>query len=261
MISYITTHFSDFEWTRKWYESIMAFRPRDYEYEIIIIDQDRSRESRERLQMLGPLIKVVQYPRSQRHFDIMGHDHAAVLNQVLRAASGEIITIWDSDAHPVSVEWWGRCLRILENYDAITARDEEYHHLAHPCFMLLKQKHLALNLRFDEPLCEHEGDTGRQIAAQLVSSGERIFLIEGSPCFGGKWGSMMLESVYHHGHGSYSGAGPRLSSQIDWRQSFFRKMVINRAKYQLGLSDRFAFKCKIKWQNAKDRIKNLVRPL
>ena len=260
MISYITTHFFDFEWTRKWYESIMAFHPLDHDYEIIIVDQDRSRESRDQLQMLGPLVRVVQYPRSQKHFDVMGHDHAAVLNKVLRETSGDIITIWDSDAHPTSAEWWERCLVILENYDAVAARDEEYHHLAHPCFILLKRKHIDLNLRFDQPLCEHEGDTGRQIAAQLVSSGERILLLEGAPCFAGKWGIMMLHSIYHHGHGSYSGAGSRLSSQIDWRQSFFRDMVLKQAKYELKLADKIVFKCKVEWQATKHLIRGILHP-
>jgi hypothetical protein len=241
-ISFITTHFYDFDWTGLLIRQLLATTPAARIHEILIIDQDREETSRERLAGLAPGVRVVQYPKSERHFEWTRHDHAAVLNAAVREAHGELICLFDSDAHPISAEWLGRCDTLLTSHHAIMAQTEEEPSYSHPCFMLLQRRHAALGLAFDEGLFENCIDTGRLIARQLRRAGERVFMAAPRRAFGGRCGSLLLDSIYHHGKGSFAGVSdPLLRSQTHWDNRFFRDRVIRDQVYYLSATQAFKY--------------------
>jgi hypothetical protein len=241
-ISFITTHFYDFEWTELLIRQLLTTTPGERIHEILIVDQDRETASRRRLQGLAARVRVLQYPKSERHFAWTRHDHAAVLNAAVREARGELICLFDSDAHPISPEWLARCEALLAAHDAILAQTEENAAHSHPCFMLLRQRHTALDLAFDEGLFEECADTGRLIARQLERAGERIFMAAPRRAFGGRWGSIMLDSIYHHGKGSFAGvADPLLRNQIHGDNRFFRERVIRDHAYSLSAAQHVCY--------------------
>ncbi|GEM_PF-2865752 len=233
-ITFITAHFRDFEWTQLLVESICQKTPADSIREIIIIDQDRSEESRSYLQTLGSKIRVVQYPKSEPHFLITQHDHSAVLNAAVKEARGELILIFDSDAHPISMDYLEIIEEKLQTYDAILAEEPTRPGLTHPCFMVLRQRHIDLNLAFDQDLFTKEVDTGRLIGQQLREAGEKVYLCSPKSAFNGDHGTIYLESVYHHGHGSFKkNESEILQKQVNWENAFFRQYVIKNKSYSL----------------------------
>jgi hypothetical protein len=241
-ISFLTTHFYDFEWTGLLVRQLLATTPAERIHEIIIIDQDREIGSRQRLQELAPGVRVLQYPKSERHFEWTRHDHAAVLNAAVREASGDLICLFDSDAHPISAEWLPRCDKLLASHHAIVAQTEDNPAYSHPCFMLLRQRHAALGLAFDEGLFEDCIDTGRLIARQLRRAGERVFMAVPRRAFGGRCGSILLDAIYHHGKGSFAGVtDPLLRNQTHWDNRFFRDRVIHEQVYTLSATQVFRY--------------------
>jgi hypothetical protein len=235
-ISFVTAHFSDFGWTELWLKRIKENTPSSAILEFLIINQDRTEESKNRLESLDPRIRVVQYPKSERHFAITGHDHAAVLNAVMHDARGQYICLFDSDAHPTSPKWFTTCEQLLNQYDAVLAQ-EPYQlssSLSHPSFMLFRKEHTKLSLAFDDLLFEQEVDTGRTIYAQLCRHGLKVFLAPATRAFNGRYGIYYLDSVYHHEHGSFHAAGERLTSQLGFGDAFFRNIVVSKKRYTLS---------------------------
>jgi len=243
-ITFITAPFRDFEWTRLLVESICQNTPSESINEIIIVDQDRSEESRSRLQTLNSKVRVVQYPKSEAHFLKAKHDHAAVLNVAVREAKGKFILIFDSDAHPITTNYLEVIEEKFQSYDAILAEDIYCSGLTHPCFMVLKQKHIELNLAFDKgffetPLDENGMfnkyvDTGRLIGQQLKDAGERVYICPAKYAFSGDYGTIYLGITYHHGHGSFKkNESEILQKQVGWECDYFREYVINRRQYTL----------------------------
>jgi len=241
-ISFITAHFYDFAWTELLVKNIRRSTPDSLIREIIIINQDRNKKSQIHLESLDPFVRVVEYPKSEQHFLWTRHDHAAVLNTAVKEAKGDYIFIFDSDAHPMSDQYVKNCEKILENYDAILAEDPTNPNFTHPCFMLIRQRHIQLNLTFDQGLFENCTDTGRLIGKQLLDSGECVFICRETPAFGGKWGSIYLDSIYHHGHGSFKGVNDELlQKQIRWENEYFREYIISHQEYNLSLRSAFSF--------------------
>lgn len=241
-LTFITAHFNDFNWTELLIKKIYLTTPMDRISEIIIIDQDRTDLSRERLEKLGDKVKIIQYPRSERHFSWTRHDHAEVLNQAVLSAIGEFIIIFDSDAHPISSKYLNICENMLEKYDAILAQVPGEVGMAHPCFMLLRSRHRILNLKFDKGLFENCTDTGRLIGSQLIDAGENVFLCEDKPVFLNRWGSLYLDSIYHHGKGSFHGVSDELlRSQIRWESDFFKNIIFYANRYKISYFERIKF--------------------
>lgn len=233
-LSLVTTHFFDLEWTRLWVERIRQNVPVERIHELVIINQDRTLSSRKRLEALDPNIRVLEYPRSDAHFRETGHDHAHVLNCVIRDIEGELVCLFDSDAHPISPVWLEKCEQLLKTSDAVLARDTRSPEYSHPCFMLLKREQLAPGLAFDEGLFDRHIDTGRLVGDQLRRADQKIYLAPPRPSFGGKWGSLYLDSIYHHGQGSFKGGEERLRKQLTPQHEFFRQIVIARRRYALS---------------------------
>lgn len=240
-ISFVTTHFYDFDWTRLWLRQINRYVPSDYTYEFIVINQDRTEESRSKLQSLDTRIRVVEYSQSQSHFVVTGHDHGHVLNCVLQDVEGDYMCLFDSDAHPFSHQWLPICSELLEKNDAILSQTPQAPELTHPCFMLFKRKVIQSGLAFDEGLFDRQIDTGRLVGQQLQRGGFRYHSARPEKAFGGKWGSIYLGSVYHHGHGSFKGGDDRLRNQLTARHDFFRRIVMMRGEYSLTLPERVGY--------------------
>jgi hypothetical protein len=236
--SFITTHFHDIGWTERLIRQIRLTTPEEAIAEILVVDQDRAAASRERLAALDPAVRVLQYPRSEKHFEWTRHDHAAVLNRAVEEPRGELICLFDSDAHPVTDAWWPRVMEQLGSHDAVLARERDTD-FSHPCFMVFATSE-GPGLRFDEDLfTEHCRDTGRLIGRQLRDRGRRVCLLPPEDAFGGRFGSLYLGSVYHHGKGAFAGVDdPLLQRQIDWQQRWYRARVLDDETYELTLARR-----------------------
>lgn len=237
-ISFLTTYFRDTQWLRLWLNRVLSNTPERLIGEIVIVDQDRTPSSVKTIRGLAASAKILQFPRSEAHFRLLGHDHPAVLNQAVRQCSCELICVWDSDAHPISPNWFAGCAALLQQYNAVLAQHPDHPGFSHPCFMLFKRMALPPSLAFDERIFEdslpwYERDTGRQIALQIARSGGRVFLAEPERAFGGQWGHLYLGTIYHHGHGSFQHGEERLRRQVNWKSAFFRRRVF-KGRYQLS---------------------------
>jgi glycosyltransferase involved in cell wall biosynthesis len=232
-VSFITTHFHDVGWTERLIRQLRATTPHEAIAEILVVDQDRTPASAERLSALDRAVRVVQYPRSSRHFEWTRHDHAAVLNHAVTDARGELICLFDSDAHPISPAWWPRVMELLRSYDAVLAR-ERGTDFSHPCFMAFAATQ-GPGLRFDQDLfTEQHRDTGRMIARQLRDRGQRVCLLAPEDAFGGRFGSVYLGCIYHHGKGVFAGVDdPLLQRQIGWEHRWYRARVLEDETYDL----------------------------
>ena len=60
--------------------------------------------------------------------------------------------------------------------------------------------------------------------------------------FNNNYGEVFLDSIYHHGKGSYAGGDIRLQKQLDFRQSFFTKIVIKKERYTLNKLEHIQYK-------------------
>lgn len=245
-ISFITTHFHDFDWIQCWFDRILHFSEHDLIREILIVNQDRNKHSQDKLAKLDQKVRVLEYPPNERYFTKQGHDHAYVLNFALTEARGKFVCIMDSDCHPISSEWISKCETILQDYDAIAAVD--YYQfknnsalLTHPCFIMLDREAINFPLYFDEGLFERNMDTGRLIGKQIDYAGRRVYYAHAKKAFSSCWGFTYIDSIYHHGQGSYSGGDERLRSQLDWRQAFFKKIVISKKRYNLSTAESFYY--------------------
>ncbi len=230
--SFITAHFHDFGWTERLIGQLRATTPPEAIAEILVIDQDRTPASTERLAALDPAVRVLQYPRSPKHFEWTRHDHAAVLNRAVTEARGELTCLFDSDAHPTTAAWWPQVTELLDSFDAVLAR-EPGTDFSHPCFMVFPAAE-GPGLRFDEDLFTEHRDTGRTVARQLEDRGQRVCLLSPEAAFGGRFGSVYLGSIYHQGKGVFAGVDdPLLQRQIGWEHRWYRARVLDDETYDL----------------------------
>lgn len=246
-ITIITTHFYDFSWTKTLIDRLIQNTDFSRIKEVIIINQDRSVESREKLQDIASFATIVGYPKNEEYFKKRGHDHAAVLNLAVQQATGDFICIFDSDCHPFSSSWLPDCEDLMNHYDAVVAldknRSEKFgEQLSHPCFMMLKKRHLSIPLAFDEGFNEPKNDTGRLIGRQIERTGDKVLYIKPTIGFDGSHGEIYLDKIYHHRKGTYKGADGRLTSQIGFRDEFFRNIVIKHGRYQMNMFDELRYK-------------------
>ncbi|MGO8764080.1 MAG: hypothetical protein ACLQSR_02970 [Limisphaerales bacterium] len=230
-ITFVTTSFHDQSWIKLQLRQIRKTTPEEAINSILIIDQDRTIVSRNRLARLDKKSKVFQYERNEACFKVAGHDHPAVLNQIIKQVSSEFCCIFDSDAHPMSKNWFKSCENLLSQYDCILAQDPLYPWVCHPCFMVLRKSHLS-HIDFGELFLDAKFDTGRLVANQLQKVGVRVFLIPFEKAFNGKWGDVYLGSIYHHGNGSFAGGDERLKWQVSLENKSFRDLVIYWRKYR-----------------------------
>lgn len=238
-LTIITTHFHEFRWIETWHRHILANTPAEAIREIIVVDQDRTEESRSRLSSLDPRFRVRQFARSEPHFRAVGHDHGAVLNAVVREAQGSIVCLFDSDAYPLNPAWWPRSREMLASQDALLAACHDAPDLSHPCFMVFRREWTAIPLRFDDGLFEKGVDTGRRIASHMRQAGARVALLQPTVGFSGKWGSVYLGSIYHHGSGSFHGSDPMVRAQLTWLHRYFTHKVLNGDGYTLSAAEKF----------------------
>lgn len=246
-ISIITAHFFDYAWIKLWAKKIQENTGEDKIKEVFIINQDRSLESRNLLKEIYPKSKILEFPRNEEQILMKGHDHAAVLNNAVKEATGDYICIFDSDCHPFSPEWLPTCEKLFETYDAVLALDRnrriEYSiSLSHPCFMIFKKDSVKIPLSFDEGFPSRIYDTGRLIGEQLERIGNKVFFAEPYVAFNKNYGEVFLDSIYHHGKGSYAGGGVYLQKQLGFRQSFFSKIVLKKERYELTKLEHIQFK-------------------
>ena len=246
-ISIITTHFYDFDWMRVWAKKIHENTEAWKIKEVLIINQDRCEDSRRLLEEIYQRARIPQYPRNEEQFVHRGHDHAAVLNLAIGEATGEYICLFDSDCHPFSKNWLSICEEILQSHDAIVAFDQFRFlvysmQLSHPCFMVLRSEHVTIPLLFDAGFPQKRYDTGRLIGRQLEEAGNKVFYAKPSGCFRNFYGEIYLDSIYHHGQGSYAGGDDRLSRQIGYRHRFFKNVVVKKGKYNINDFEYLQFK-------------------
>jgi len=242
-ISIIVTHFHDFDWTELLIQKLYRFTDVSKIKEIVIINQDRKLESEKRLSKLSSKIRIIQYPKSEKHFQIQGHDHAYVLNRAINEVTGKYICIFDSDAHPIKPNWIDKCEDIFNNYDAILALDPSKLLETHPCFMFIKNNIDKLPISFDEGLFEFNKDTGRLVGQQLEKKGWKTYLIQPSKAFNGYFGYIYIDVIYHHSNASYYGAADnRITRQVTWKNKYFKKLVMKNNLYSFTFVELLKYK-------------------
>lgn len=263
-VSFITAHFHDFDWIQCWLDRIIHFTDYDLIREFLVVNQDRNKDSNAKLAQLDRKIRVLEYPRNERLFTKQGHDHAHVLNLALKEAQGKFICVMDSDCHPISSDWLNKCEALLQIFNAIAAVDYyQYRNnstlLTHPCFLLFDREAINFPLFFDEGLFEGNMDTGRLIGKQIEQAGRSVYYAHPKKAFSSHWGFVYLDSIYHHERGSYSGGDERLRRQNDWRQAFFKKIVIKKERYDLSKAESFYYQFRYRTlPRTKKKITKLV---
>lgn len=241
-VSIIVAHFRDFDWIELLLKKILFHTDMSFVCEILIINQDRCADSCIKLEQLHSLVRVLEYSPSNQHIKVLGHDHPAVLNLAVKEAVGSFICILDSDSHPIRSDWMNCCSKLLEKHDAILARCSASENLTHPCFMVFKRIHVNLPILFDEELFTNGVDTGRLVGRQFVKAGLRVYFADPLTAFSGKWGSVYLGIIYHHGHGSFHLAGPLLKSQVRWKNRYFKQEVIAFKPYEMTFLDKVRYR-------------------
>lgn len=263
-VSFITAHFHDFDWIQCWLDRIIHFTDYGLIREFLVVNQDRTKDSHIKLARLNKKVRVLEFPPNQRLIAKQGHDHAHVLNLAQKEAQGKFVCIMDSDCHPISSEWLGNCQAVLQDHDAIAAVDYyQYKNnsalLTHPCFIMLDHEAINFPFYFDEGLFEQNMDTGRLIGKQIEQAGRSICYAHPKKAFGARWGFIYLDSIYHHQRGSYSGGDERLKRQNDWRQAFFKKIVVSKGRYDLTKAESFYFQFRFRTlQRTKKKVTRLV---
>jgi hypothetical protein len=226
----LTAHFGDPFWAQLLLARIRSAFPEIHDEDVYVIDQDRTTTSADRLRSLLGNVHVLQYPRSEPHFAMTGHDHAHVLNLAVREIDADVLVLFDSDAHPVEASVGTTVMRLLEENDAVLAAHSSEGSFSHPSFMVFGPAVDRSALFFDADQLERSVDTGRKIYEQLRTLGLRTVLLRPQPAFGGLWGTLYLDgAVYHHGSGSFESTGdPRFLRQVStWRREerLFRRKV------------------------------------
>src|SRR5580765_5650398 len=98
----LTAHFGDPAWVTLLVERLRWALPQLADEQIHVIDQDRTATSEGMLRERLGNVTILRYPRSERHFVAVGHDHAHVLNLAVRDIHCDHLILFDSDAHPAS---------------------------------------------------------------------------------------------------------------------------------------------------------------
>src|SRR5690606_456619 len=112
----ISAHFGDLFWI----EHLMAQVASERAIErVVLIDQDRSAETAQRLASLPVDPEVVSFPKVDEQIAMAGHDHPASLDQCIKLdfATSHVIVL-DSDCFPVSSNWLDRVRLALVDHDA-----------------------------------------------------------------------------------------------------------------------------------------------
>ena len=185
--------------------------------------------------------RVIEFPLDQRSFDNVGHDHPSSLNRAMSQIKGDWVCLMDSDAHPINDQWLPRVEGLLDSYDAVLAQDPLHPGFSHPCFMFFRGEQARRGLLFDVDMYDRGVDSGRLVYKQLTDRGLKVFLAPHADAFGGFWGSLYLDSVYHHGHGTFHAGGKALRGQLNWRNQYYRKKVLGNHRYTLGPLERLFF--------------------
>lgn len=251
-ICFLTAHYHDFDWTKYLISQINNYTDKALIREFLIINQDRTVKSREKIAKFDEKVKILEYPENQKYIVKQGHDHAYVLNLGIKEASGIYLCLFDSDCHPFSNAWLENCAKILRDYDAIAAVDYYQSRksritLTHPCFLFLNLTKLTISLSFDQGLFSDNVDTGRLIGQQLEAAGLKVFYSIPQQAFRSYWGFIYIDTIYHNQRGSYKfNKDSRLQNQIDWQQDFFKRIVIKKHRYDFSKLEYLYFLYKTK---------------
>lgn len=105
-----------------------------------------------------------------------------------------------------------------------------------------KKESVKNPLSFDKGFPSRIYDTGRLIGEQLEHMGNKVFYAEPYVAFNKNYGEVFLDSIYHHGKGSYAGGGFYLRKQMGFRQSFFTNIVIKKDRYELTKFEHIQYK-------------------
>ncbi len=241
-ISFITTHFAEFAWTELCVQKIRQNTDAATILEFLIVDQDRTTESKSRLLDLDPSREGVTIPEERETIcsywarPCCRTRGQSYMKHVASTSASSILMRTPSLQGGQSI-----CEERLKDYDAIVAQDPLRPSSSHPCFMLLRQEQVGLSLAFDDLLFEEQCDTGRRIYHQLRNRGVRVFLAPAVRAFGGRYGYCYLDTIYHHAHGSFHKAGERFTTQINFKDGFFRNIVLNQQRYHLSPSEKLVY--------------------
>lgn len=244
-ITILTAHFGDFDWTECLLKKIRdSIDPQKYSLQLLVINQDRTRASREHLAGLGHPT-ILEYRRNEVYFSAMGHDHPWVLDCALKKVHGDVLVIFDCDAHPVKEEWVEWVIKKLEDSDAVLAEDHCRPGLSHPCFMAFTRDAYQTGLSFCKGVLEDEEDTGRQIKQQLENAGMKCSMLPPVHLFCGASGILYEQMIYHHGSGTFHASeDSALLGQVRDMSTKIKKLVLESGAYKFKFRDEAGYKVK-----------------
>lgn len=236
-ISIIAVHQFDFDWIGLLVDRLHAFTdlPR---HELIIVNNDRTAESRLRLEELSPHARILEFPPDLKEIEWRGHDHGSGLDQAIQRASHEIIAIFDSDAHPLKPSWLPRSLELLASHALVGAQDPHQEPgICHPCFMVFRREAIK-----DLRMRDFRYDVGRGLCLDLRSQGRTIRSLAYRKIWPDQ-GFIYEGLVYHHGKGSWYNARNRSALSDAWvSKSLERKERILRGKYSPNFFESFPYR-------------------
>jgi hypothetical protein len=239
-VTILTAHFGDFDWTEFLLRRIFETLDRDVvSLQVLVINQDRTEESRVRLEQAGD-VRVLEYPRNEDYFRVMGHDHPWVLDQALQEAEGDWLVVFDCDAHPVRDDWFQWLEERLGASDAILAEDHVRPGFPHPCFMAFSAKAHRSGISFCEGVLDCEVDTGRLVGQQLERNGCAFDLLSPKLLFNRVCGIMYDDMVYHHGSGTFlASEAERLREQVHELSHEVKRIVLDEGGYEFPMRMKF----------------------
>jgi len=247
-VTILTAHFGDFSWTEFLVQQIKAtIDASRYTVQFLIINQDRTESAKQRIRMFGD-VDVLEYPREERFFTAAGHDHPWVLDQGLNQVSGEMLILFDSDAHPIVPDWFKRVEKLLEKYDAVLAEDHVRTGLPHPCFMAFSEKAYQSGISFCDGVLDDAEDTGRRIKHQLEENGFSCKLLGFRKTFCGARGFIYDGMIYHHGSGTFHASNEkRLLDQVHKMDQRIKQIVLDNNRYDFSFGEKWRFKLQKIW--------------
>lgn len=233
----LTAHFGDFDWTEFLLRRIFETAGNGaLDLQVLVINQDRTAESRTRLEKNGN-VRVLEYPRNEEFFKAMGHDHPWVLDQALKDVTGDVLVVFDCDAHPVRDGWFVWVEKRLEATDAILAEDHVRPGSPHPCFMAFSSKAYRPGISFCEGVLDRGVDTGRLIGQQLNRNGCAFDLLPPKLLFSRICGVMYADTIYHHGSGTFAASEEkRLREQVHELSNDVKRHVLDEGRYGFPMS-------------------------
>lgn len=242
-IHILTAHFGDLNWTHHLVKKIYIEKKLSkHEISLTVINQDRTLSSLNEIKSWGS-IDVVDVRKNDFFINATGHDHAWALDNEWSKIEGDILILFDCDAHPMNDHWIDWIIDKLKTFGAILAEDHLRQGKPHPCFMAMNREVADSGVSFSDGVIEEKEDTGRRILEQLNSQGVKSLLLPPKRRFCKIAGITYDKWLYHHGSGTFHASkDSRLLNQVHHWDAKIKNIVLNEGRYDFSLLEKAMYK-------------------